>query len=177
MASPAAAYPRLQIMALSYAVIAPLVLPAALGFFLTAWVGALLGSALVAGRCAVCVHAMSQCKQRQRQRRANCCACAAASSACMALPANLAPACMQVTWRYCCIYFYERSYESGGRIFETLFTLMVWTLVGGTSGSTRVERVGGVVVWGGRGPARRPTGRPPSACSGLSRSLDLCNLA
>ncbi len=61
----------LQIMALSYAVIAPLVLPAALGFFFTAW----------------------------------------------------------LAWRYCCLYFYERSYESGGRLFETLFTLVVWTLV------------------------------------------------
>ncbi|KAL4419727.1 hypothetical protein ABPG75_006825 [Micractinium tetrahymenae] len=58
------------IMALTYAVINPLVLPAAAGFFLTAW----------------------------------------------------------ITWRYCALYFYERSYESGGRIFELLFTLMVWTM-------------------------------------------------
>lgn len=32
---------------------------------------------------------------------------------------------LQITWRYCALYFYERSYESGGRIFELLFTLMV----------------------------------------------------
>ena len=31
----------------------------------------------------------------------------------------------QVTWRYCVLHFYERSYESGGRIFEILFTLVV----------------------------------------------------
>ncbi|KAL4437833.1 hypothetical protein ABPG77_005745 [Micractinium sp. CCAP 211/92] len=58
------------IMGLTYAVINPLVLPAAAGFFVTAW----------------------------------------------------------ITWRYCALYFYERSYESGGRIFELLFTLMVWTM-------------------------------------------------
>jgi hypothetical protein len=59
-----------MIMGLSYAVTAPLVLPAAAGFFFTAW----------------------------------------------------------LVWRYHCLYFYERQYESGGRLFETLFTLMVWTL-------------------------------------------------
>lgn len=58
------------IMGLTYAVINPLVLPAAAGFFVTAW----------------------------------------------------------ITWRYCALYFYERSYESGGRIFDLLFTLMVWTM-------------------------------------------------
>lgn len=57
-------------MGLTYAVINPLVLPAAAAFFVTAW----------------------------------------------------------ITWRYCALYFYERSYESGGRIFELLFTLMVWTM-------------------------------------------------
>lgn len=31
----------------------------------------------------------------------------------------------QVAWRYSCLYFYERSYEAGGRIFELLFSLMV----------------------------------------------------
>ena len=32
---------------------------------------------------------------------------------------------LQVVWRYHCLYFYERQYESGGRLWETLFTLMV----------------------------------------------------
>lgn len=54
-------------MALSYAVIAPLLLPPAVGYFISNW----------------------------------------------------------LAWRYCAIFFYERSYESGGRMFETLFTLMV----------------------------------------------------
>ncbi|EFN57874.1 hypothetical protein CHLNCDRAFT_57000 [Chlorella variabilis] len=63
------AFLLIQIMALSYAVIAPLLLPMAAFYFLTAW----------------------------------------------------------VTWRYCVLHFYERSYESGGRIFEILFTLVVWT--------------------------------------------------
>ncbi|KAI3425260.1 hypothetical protein D9Q98_009028 [Chlorella vulgaris] len=61
----------IQAMALGYAVIAPLVLPAAVIFFFTAW----------------------------------------------------------MTWKYCALYFYERSYESGGRLFETLFKLMVGTMI------------------------------------------------
>ncbi|PRW05771.1 ERD4-related membrane [Chlorella sorokiniana] len=33
-----------------------------------------------------------------------------------------------LAWRYCALHFYERSYESGGRIFEILFELSVWSL-------------------------------------------------
>jgi hypothetical protein len=32
---------------------------------------------------------------------------------------------LQLAWRYSCLYFYERSYESGGRMFQTVFSLTV----------------------------------------------------
>lgn len=40
---------------------------------------------------------------------------------------------LQLAWRYCALHFYERSYESGGRVFETLFTLSVRLTVTGDS--------------------------------------------
>lgn len=40
-------------------------------------------------------------------------------------PPFLPPCLPQLAWRYCALHFYERSYESGGRVFETLFELSV----------------------------------------------------
>jgi hypothetical protein len=65
------------VFGLSYSLIAPLVLPAAYVYFLTAW----------------------------------------------------------VTWRYSALFFYQCSYESDGRILETLLELMWWTLWCGAAGA------------------------------------------
>ena len=35
---------------------------------------------------------------------------------------------MQVLWRYTCLYICERCYESGGRLWDQVFSHMVWTL-------------------------------------------------
>jgi hypothetical protein len=104
-------------MALGYAVIAPLVLPAAVIFFFTAWVSLMPADS---SQPLLCVWP-SACGNLQLTPGAS------FHSLPLRLPMQIVP---QMTWKYCALYFYERSYESGGRLFETLFKLMVGTMVG-----------------------------------------------
>ena len=39
--------------------------------------------------------------------------------------ASAAASPLQIAWRYSCLYFYERSYESYGKLFDKVSDLMV----------------------------------------------------
>lgn len=117
--------PYTQVMALSYAVIAPLVLPSAIAYFFTAWVRMGGGPPSEAARA---------CQLRSRQAAAE-----DGLPAPAATPSNRTL--LQLAWRYCALYFYERSYEAAGRIFETLFACMVRLALGAGDG----------VAWGREG--------------------------
>lgn len=33
-----------------------------------------------------------------------------------------------ITWRYCAIHFYEPAYDGGGKVWELLYVLLLWTV-------------------------------------------------
>lgn len=109
-----------QVMGLGFAVIAPFILPPVAFFFFTAWVRQ-------SRQCGF-VHLSLACHVRAATLLYTPCACPPPAAICNrppALPRARPGLPLQLAWRYCALHFYERSYESGGRVFETLFTLSV----------------------------------------------------